>query len=608
MKNMKRTLAMVLCIVAMVTVFAIGFADGAHVSSKVSASEVKVGDTVTFTVAMSETTVSSIGVTVSVPSGFELVKGEWLKSGTIANFDTSKNKGAYAPGAATAVSGDIFKVTLKAKTASSSAQEVKVEVVAKNGTEVVFTETANKSIKVVCTSHSYGAWSKTDSKHERTCSACGAKESASHAWDAGKVTAEATCTKEGVKTYTCSTCKHTKTEAIAKKAHSYGAWSKISDTQHEHKCSCGASEKANHKWDAGKVTTAATCTKEGVKTYTCSDCKATKTESIAKTAHTYDNGKVTTEPTCTKEGVKTYTCSGCKTTKTESIAKVAHTYTNSCDADCNKCGSKRDAGHKYETKWSTDSKNHWHKCSVCGDVKDKAAHTASDWIVDKAATELEAGKRHKECTTCKVTVATETIPAKGCKHTAGTTIANKKDATCTENGYTGDEVCKTCNTVMKKGESIEMLGHDIELQEAKEATCQEDGFTGNEYCKRCKTVIKQGEVVTKGEHNVEVTGAKEATCTEEGFTGKSTCKTCGTVTDEGKAIEKTEHEYVDGFCKHCNAKDPNYTEPTKPTEPSEPSEPDNNNVLTWIIIAAVLAATGAVGVIIYLFLKKKKRG
>lgn len=603
MKNLKRTFAVVLCIIAMVAVFAISFADGAHVSGKVSASEVKAGGTVTFTVSMTETTVSSIGVTVKAPASFEVVSGEWLKSGTIANFDASKNKGAYAPGAATAVSGDIFKVTLKAKTASANAQEIKVEVVAKNGTNTLYTETANKSVKIVCASHTFGAWSKTTTKHERTCSTCGATESASHTFDNGKVTTEATCTKEGVKTFTCSTCQHTKTEPIAKKAHSYGAWSKISDTQHEHKCSCGATEKANHKWDNGKVTTAATCTKPGTKTYTCSDCKATKTEEIATTAHTYDNGKVTTEATCAKEGVKTFTCSGCKATKTEPIAKVAHTYTNSCDADCNKCGATRSAGHKYESKWSTDSKNHWHKCTTCGDVKDKAAHTESSWIVDKEATEMAAGKRHKECTVCNVTITTETIPAKGCKHTSGTTMANQKDATCTENGYTGDEVCKTCSTVMKKGEVIEMLGHDVELQDAKEATCQEDGFSGNEYCKRCKTVIKQGETIAKGEHNVEVTGKKDATCTEEGFTGKSTCKTCGTVTDEGSAISKTEHEYDKGICKNCNAKDPNYVEPTEPTEPTEPN---NNGSIVWILVIAGVVAIAAIGGIIFFVLKKKK--
>lgn len=93
------------------------------------------------------------------------------------------------------------------------------------------------------------------------------KADCAHEWDAGKVTKEATCTEAGVKTFTCTKCGETKTEAIA---------------------------AAGHKFDAGKVTKEATCTAEGVKTFTCTVCGATKTESIAKIAHSYgSDGKCT---------------------------------------------------------------------------------------------------------------------------------------------------------------------------------------------------------------------------------------------------------------------------------------------------------------------------
>ena len=74
-----------------------------------------------------------------------------------------------------------------------------------------------------------------------------------------------------------------------------------------------------HAWNSGKVTKAATCTANGVKTYTCTKCKATKTEAIKATGHSYDAGKVTKAPTATTAGVKTYTCTKCKATKTEAI-------------------------------------------------------------------------------------------------------------------------------------------------------------------------------------------------------------------------------------------------------------------------------------------------
>ena len=70
-------------------------------------------------------------------------------------------------------------------------------------------------------------------------------------------------------------------------------------------------KKHEHTYDSGKVTTKATCGKAGVKTYTCTGCKQTKTESIKATGkHTYNSGKVTTKATCGKAGVKTYTCTG----------------------------------------------------------------------------------------------------------------------------------------------------------------------------------------------------------------------------------------------------------------------------------------------------------
>lgn len=578
MKNMKKTLAFVLCVLSLVTMLAVGFADNTHVTSKASASEVKAGDTVTITVSMNEATVSSLGVTVNVPDSFEVVSGEWLKQGLIAHYDAAKNNGAFSPGSATAISGDIFRLTVKAKTADASAKKISVTVIAKNGADAVFTETTSKSIKVLCTSHNFGEYSKTDAEHARTCSVCGYTEKKSHNWDDGKVTAEATCTKEGIKTYTCKTCAHTKTETIKKLAHNYGKWTKVDDNTHAKSCSCGDTVKANHVWNKGEVTTPATCAKEGVKTYTCSDCGATKTEAISKSAHTYSND---------------------------------------CDTSCNNCGATRTTSHKYDTKWSTDGKNHWHQCSVCGDMKDKAAHTASDWIVDKDAAEMVAGSKHKECTVCKKVLETASIPALDCKHTAGTKISGKKDATCVSDGYTGDEVCKACKTVLKEGSVIDAFGHDTEMKNAKEATCKEDGYTGDEICKTCKKAITQGEVIKKGEHNVEVAGAKDATCTEDGFTGTKTCKTCGEVTDEGSVIPKLEHNYVDGVCSNCGEKDPDYvepttqptttpeeTDPTEDTKPVAPNKPGNGSL--WLIIISASVFIVAVGVVIFFVILKKQ--
>ncbi|MBQ7638898.1 MAG: leucine-rich repeat protein [Clostridia bacterium] len=96
----------------------------------------------------------------------------------------------------------------------------------------------------------------------------------------------ATCTEKGWKEYqTCSRCDYTTYEEIAALGHSYGAWTKLDEKQHQRVCANDAShvEKADHAWDGGKVTTPATAAKEGVRTFTCSVCGATKTEQIPKT-------------------------------------------------------------------------------------------------------------------------------------------------------------------------------------------------------------------------------------------------------------------------------------------------------------------------------------
>ena len=74
--------------------------------------------------------------------------------------------------------------------------------------------------------------------------------------------------------------------------------------------------------------------------------------------------------------------------------------------------------HSYGTDWKYDDTNHWHECE-CGDKADIAAHSASEWIVDTAATETADGAKHKECTVCKKVLETATIPATGSGSTGG---------------------------------------------------------------------------------------------------------------------------------------------------------------------------------------------
>lgn len=585
---MKKHLVFILCIISLISVFAVALAAGTNITSTSSANEVKTGNTFTITVSMNKTTITSLGATVTTDDAFEVQSAEWLKQGLIANFDKSKNKGAFAAGGASEISGDIFKVTLKAKSAGASSKDVKVEIIAKNGTSVLWTESVSHKIKVVCSSHTFGDYTKTNTKHERTCSSCGYVEFGNHTMDNGKVTTEATCTKEGVLTKTCSVCKYTTTSSIAKKAHNYGAWTKISDTEHEHKCTCGATEKANHNWSSWKTTIEATCSKEGTKTSTCTDCKATKTNVIAK---------------------------------------KTHTYTNACDEECNVCKEIRNTTHKYSSTWDSDTKNHWHTCSVCKGKEDVMPHISTGWIIDKEPATLSAGSQHKECAVCKRVLQTESIPALDCNHIEGTKISGVKEVSCTIDGYTGDSVCKICNTVLRKGDIIEAPGHQLEIVNFKESSCIENGYTGDEKCRNCNQIIKHGEVTAKGEHDFDISEAKDATCTHEGSTGKMTCRVCGTIV-EGNVINKLPHEYKDGLCIVCGEKEPtstpstadpttepilepteaSTTEPIKTSKPTQtatpkPIEPDKSNSSLWIVI---VCAAVAIGIVVVLVVKRKK--
>ena len=88
-------------------------------------------------------------------------------------------------------------------------------------------------------------------------------------------------------------------------------------------------------------------------------------------------------------------------------------------------------------------------------------------------------------------------PNEPCKHTE-TEIRNKKDATCTEDGYTGDTYCKDCGEIIASGKVIPAKGHTEVVRYQKPATLTEDGYTGDTYCAECGILIKNGEVIPKG--------------------------------------------------------------------------------------------------------------
>ena len=80
-------------------------------------------------------------------------------------------------------------------------------------------------------------------------------------------------------------------------------------------------------------------------------------------------------------------------------------------------------------------------------------------------------------------------------HVHTTSIQNAKAATCTEDGYTGDEVCTMCDKTIKTGEAIKALGHKEVVDPAVAATCTTDGKTEGKHCSVCEAVIAAQETI-----------------------------------------------------------------------------------------------------------------
>jgi hypothetical protein len=162
-----------------------------------------------------------------------------------------------------------------------------------------------------------------------------------HSWDSGKVTVNATCTTTGKKVYTCTTCKTTKEESVAATGHKWNssytvdkaATCTAKGVKSIHCSTCNeiksGSKKsiaaAGHKWNTSyTVDKAATCTAKGVKSIHCSTCNEIKSgskKSIAATGHKWSAWKTTTAASYTKAGKQTRTCSRCKKTESKAIAK-----------------------------------------------------------------------------------------------------------------------------------------------------------------------------------------------------------------------------------------------------------------------------------------------
>ena len=319
------------------------------------------------------------------------------------------------------------------------------------------------------------------------------------------------------------------------------------------------------------IVTPATTTTKGKKVLKCTKCNENiKTEEIPVVSeHTcnWSDWETVVKATCSTEGKQISKCSICYAEKTQTLPKLEHKFAEyTIQPTCNATGLK------------------YKECSVCKTkvtletIPATNEHKASDtWVTSKAATCAEAGYEILPCVNCGLEMDRKTIAQ--LPH-GETELANKKDATCSQEGYTGDTRCKNCKTVITYGTKIAKTNHNpsdwkirtvatftkdglkykectvcgIELETAvipklihkfddgkitKQPTCTEDGIK-TYTCTKCGET-KEEIIYAKG-HSEVVIPAVASTCTVGGSTEGKKCSVCSEVLVEPTALPKAEHK------------------------------------------------------------------
>ena len=442
-----------------------------------------------------------------------------------------------------------------------------------------------------------------------TCTKCGWEHT--HRWveDTSK-TVPATCTSEGSKTYYCIAdykdydqevhkCHSTKTEILAKTAHH---WVNGVCTE------CGATHE--HDWqEQTSLTKSPTCTEKGSKTYKCSKCGETKVEEIPATGHTWkihqiaqnkseckcsvcgatkahDLKVVSKDPaTCTKKGIIHYVCKDCgkKVRDNDPDAPaLGHDWKNQ-DGTCSRCNAQHthDWG-EWKTTTPADCTTEGEEVRQCNTCRfeetrtlSKTDHDWGEWNITTKPSCTTEGEEVRQCQNCQ---KTETKKLEKTAHV--TEVVGAKAPSCTSEGYTGNEVCKDCHAVVKKGHKLDKTAHqwstwktttpascthegeetrqcsvcqetetrklkktDHDWSEWKTTTkpsCTTEGEE-NRQCKNCQKT--ESRTLAKTAHNTEIVGAKAPSCTTEGYTGDEVCKDCHATIKKGHKLDKTAHQW-----------------------------------------------------------------
>ena len=331
---------------------------------------------------------------------------------------------------------------------------------------------------------------------------------------------EATCAKNGSKTWTCkNNCGETKSETIPATPDKHNRTAVAEDPA---TCLTPGTQKHDQCSDCGKL-------------FQGTEVVESKDLVIPALNHNYDDGVITTRPTCTGKGVKTFTCKN---------PDCGHSYTVAVDA----------TGHKnvvdipaVPATCTTPGKTAGKHCNTCDvDIeapKDVPAngHT-KETIPAVAATCTTAGSEAGEkCSVCEtVLTEPETVAALG--HDIVTDAA--VDATCTETGLTEGKHCSRCNDATVAQETVAALGHDWDNGRVTTAATCEGAGVRTHTCERCSAT--ETRAISAAGHSAVSYANVAATCTATGYTGGTYCSRCSAVITARTVVPATGHTWNSG--------------------------------------------------------------
>lgn len=356
---------------------------------------------------------------------------------------------------------------------------------------------------------------------------CEDKDGCTHVWNDGEITTAATCTQDGVKTFTCTLCGETRTEVVGSSGHVASETFVNTDPEgHYHVCSvCG--EKTDdvqaHAFEDGEVIKQPSATEEGLQKIVCSVCGYESTKVLSPETHTHvfdrevaDAKYLVSEATCIAKAVYYKSCAcGEKGTETFEYGEyVAHTLVktdrveptcieNGTEAywTCSACGKlfsdengtteigepvaiPATGDHVYGADLVKDETYHWHACGGCSQQFDKAAHEynvqkVSDEYLASAATCMNKATYYYSCECgAKGTATFESGEVAG--HVFDQEVADQKylvsEATCTAKAvYYKSCVCgETGTETFEYGEFAEHTlvgGHDADVHYDECSVC-----------------------------------------------------------------------------------------------------------------------------------------